>query len=864
MTTPTRSRKGSDPHGLDGPIWAEFFSALRLDGVATTAHDHQRLTVVLRASGLWTREELRSVMVALLARRREDTHVIAQCFDTFFPIRERISPSKTDVRTGGSTRPPRSRTGVGRAGSRPVASRNGLRRWEWRKGWRMPRRDEAARVLLAIFFLSLLLVVSPKDDRMPDEVPLLPPPELVLDGLVIEVEHEVNRPKRAEWLRVWSAVVGCLLASLVIISLSRRTPTGGRRVPPWRLARPRRKARFQRWLEDVPWRIQSHIRRLAGVWTRGDRPASTVPQDDRPPAMVGGRAQHALARHALDRVVHAFHRSRGGRGRSLDLDATVDRTCRTAGLPVLVFRRRMVGPAIALLADRDSSLLRFSGVVPATRSALAEPGAEVESASVCLAAWRDPPLPRHVAWARRRPTLVFGEAARLSTESRRTLGRSLARRQWVWVEVRESRLWGRAVSDLEALGVLVFEATDAGIAAALTEGARRGGPARRRVAPFGAAHPAPRVPRARVPVLATARAVDRYLDDAMAWAAACAMVPPPLGMGMAHALRRRFFSNVPSEQLQRLALLPESVAERGGRLIFAPRTRTLLRYWFQVRIDDARQRDILRFILDCFDAVEPPVRSVANHRLWQWQRARVQLDLEPGEALATVARLSRTTLRPAIRAALADLEPPPGVESNDPDPPYPDRGTLRVAPRNAKSPRGLLGGWRLRRLSPLRRSVGRTRWPHDREWVAALAILVIAGRTFWGLGGFVRPEMETVVETRLRNASDDRPPPPDVSPMPPVVTPPPPDVTPPPPDVTAPLPDVTPPPPVVTPPPPGRDSTASQRGPAAGPRRFFAAPARSRGSAAVGAGSAGRSPAGQPHRSRSSSDDSCCWPLFVG
>ncbi|MCP4696701.1 MAG: hypothetical protein GY862_07620, partial [Gammaproteobacteria bacterium] len=145
--------------------------------------------------------------------------------------------------------------------------------------------------------------------------------------------------------------------------------------------------------------------------------------------------------------------------------------------------------------------------------------------------------------------------------------------------------------------------------------------------------------------------IEALLGDALPWAQCCAMLQP-ISLGLADALRRAFFSDLPAERIERLYRLPGNTETANG-LNFSQKALAILRTGFQVRLDDPLQKAVLRFLLDELRKVKPDDEQSPAFLAWEWRLQRVNLELNPDVALQRLIQLSKTPLGAGI---LVELE----------------------------------------------------------------------------------------------------------------------------------------------------------------------------------------------------------------
>jgi len=183
-----------------------------------------------------------------------------------------------------------------------------------------------------------------------------------------------------------------------------------------------------------------------------------------------------------------------------------------------------------------------------------------------------------------------------------------------WIELREPRAWDESSALPAHVGLSVYPASSEGLLQVLrrfmTEQSSRGvllnNPATWRGMP------------AREPSVPLAVHVERLLGDALLWAQDCAMMLPPLSLGLADALRRAFHSRLPPERLERLYALPGTTWNTSG-LQFTQPVLAVLRRGFVVRRSEAQQKAVLEFLLRQIQRMEPEDEHSPAHLAWEWR-----------------------------------------------------------------------------------------------------------------------------------------------------------------------------------------------------------------------------------------------------
>ncbi len=330
--------------------------------------------------------------------------------------------------------------------------------------------------------------------------------------------------------------------------------------------------------------------------------------------------------------------------RPVSLAASVQQAARQGGLLTRPSPRLAAFPALLILCDSQSLSLRLQGQAQLLAAGLRRCGLHVQS--LAFAQVPDPALLR--AWSApdsTTPVLVFGDSRACQGAKARRALQALAR--WprlVWLEACDPLAWGRELAELARAGLALESASDGLFAAvqALYAGPRP--PSQARYLAWQ------RHGQARLPVR-----IERILGKALVWAQACAMLPPPLGLGLAEALRQRLFPRLSAQRsLERLLSLPEVKADTHG-LIFSPTLLAVLRSGFG-RQNPKLQTEVLAFWREQIEAAAPSADDRLAYLEWRWYRARLLLEQQPDEALRELETLAADPrLGPGLRGDLARL-----------------------------------------------------------------------------------------------------------------------------------------------------------------------------------------------------------------
>lgn len=230
--------------------------------------------------------------------------------------------------------------------------------------------------------------------------------------------------------------------------------------------------------------------------------------------------------------------------------------------------------------------------------------------------------------------------------------------QWdqvAWMELREKRAWDESTTLPAHFGLPIYPASVDGLLQAIGNFLSEYGSRQNEL--IEAALQARGLPVQIGDNLAAY--VEILLGDALPWAQSCAMLQP-VSLGLADALRCRFFDDLPPERIERLFTLPKTISTTNG-LHFAKPIIAVLRTGFSVHFCETEQEQILQFILDKLKKAEPEDKQSPAHLAWEWRWQRVYLEVEPDKALQRLAELAGegSPLQKAIQVELENTAPPP-------------------------------------------------------------------------------------------------------------------------------------------------------------------------------------------------------------
>lgn len=631
---------------------AGFLASLSDLGIRATLDDYRRIALALRAEGPWTVSQLRSVLSSLLVRDREQAAAFRKRFDDCFALsredQARFSGVDVDralAELRGLAEEPRSGPIRWRlpepwkapAKQRPIRTRTHRRRWRW--------TALAALVLAAALGLQEGRPPEPEEDASTG-----PPPPVERQTTSQAVSRGATR--------VYPYAPVLVLKGIL-------PPQGP---PAW-----------------IDLRLLGVAALAYGWWfwrwfaaSRGGPVPTTDADDSRPrlfrPGSVGGAPAPRLDRQTLDRLADSlgYFRSEEA-GQDLDAPASVERTVRNGGIPTPVFELRKRVRSVLVLEDLHAEARAWNPIARELARGLDQRGVSVMYATFAgvpdrfrAADGLDRRIEDLEDDRRGYLVLIFSDGKGLGPPEATFALERLARwPQVAWMQLQERRAWDRTVARPALHGLPVFPADREGLLQALAIFTTERAP--RDVLPDTESwrgFPA-------LPVKGSLQAhVEEILGHVLLWAQSCAMVPPPLGLGLADRLRERFHPELPPDRVERLLALPGSRLITGG-LRLDDRVLAVLREGFAQGRDEAGQKAVLDFLLEQIRLAEPADQESLQHQAWEWRLERIRLESDPEPAVERLAILSQGALGETIRADLAKVSAQPG----------PRRLPLRVRPR---------------------------------------------------------------------------------------------------------------------------------------------------------------------------------------
>jgi len=403
-----------------------------------------------------------------------------------------------------------------------------------------------------------------------------------------------------------------------------------------------------------------------GVWLWRSRqfPKETPPDWDRnKPRLfsmgkVGGKPQPRLSHTVLDQLADSidyFYNEQTSK--RLNIKQSIRESMQNF-VPTLIFQPRKQIRTVVILEDALAKPLTWNPIAQELAKGLRERRITVLSGKfygspqqVCTTEGIDYDLKTLSYESNNNLLLIFSDGKSLRYWRDRASFALLSEwEQVAWMELREIRAWDESATLPTRFGLPVYPATADGLIQAiggfLTE-------SRWQNYFSDAAQHASGLPIQIEPDFAVY--LKTLLGDALPWAQCCAMLQP-ISLGLADALRYHFFNRLPPERIERLFALPNTINTVNG-LHFAHSIIAILRQGFLRDFTDAKQEEILQFILDKLKAAEPKDKQSPAHLAWEWRYQRVNLELNPKEALQRLSELAGTPLGQSVRSELENTAP---------------------------------------------------------------------------------------------------------------------------------------------------------------------------------------------------------------
>lgn len=379
---------------------------------------------------------------------------------------------------------------------------------------------------------------------------------------------------------------------------------------------------------------------------------------------IGGEPSARLDRRTLNRLAEALrYQESQDVSETLNIDASVEETGRSGGLPTLVYYRKRKIPTVVIAEDAYAEPTAWNSVARELAEGLRQRGIQtlygkfLESPLHLYASNRTTYNLARFEEQKDNFLLLFFSDSKSFHEHNADALEVLSRWPGVaWMELRERKFWDEHTWRIAVHNIPVFQATPDDLL---------------RVMPQLSTEPPPQKLRSA----ADWRGLNLYaggnlytyveyvLGDALLWAQACAMIQP-VTLGLADRLRLEFQPDIPAERVGRLFALPNTTYNKTG-LSFSTPILSVLRYGFTIRWSEAAQRRILQFILEQIREARPSQTGSLAHLTWQYVYERVRLEVEPDKALRELAALQQTPLRDAIKAEFRRLSLPLSERDRD-------------------------------------------------------------------------------------------------------------------------------------------------------------------------------------------------------
>jgi formylglycine-generating enzyme required for sulfatase activity len=399
------------------------------------------------------------------------------------------------------------------------------------------------------------------------------------------------------------------------------------------------------------------------------------------PSTIGGRPALRLDNETLDQLADSLGYFQSEQvGNTLDVPASIRATADRGGFPILAFERRKQVRSVLILEDTYTEALTWNPIIGELAQGLARRGVPVTHGRFQGVPDRFYDLENNrIVYLedledQRRGylLLIFSDGKGLHYQHDQFTLEALTHWPMVaWMELREPHAWDESSALVARVGIPVYSASCAGLLQVMRRFMTERGSLSTLLKDSATWRGLP----AQESSIPLAVHVERLLGDALLWAQDCAMMLPPLSLGLADALRREFHPHLPPERVERLYALPGTTWNTSG-LQFSQRVLAVLRRGFATRHTEAEQQEaVLKFLLQQIQRAEPEDEHSPAHIAWEWRRERVRLELEPDLAVQRLARFARSPLGEVIRAELKRLVFP---DSQGTDP---DAIPLRLKPR---------------------------------------------------------------------------------------------------------------------------------------------------------------------------------------
>jgi len=598
---------------MNGFPLAPFLCALKSDGIDVGLRDYLCITAVLKADGPWSMAQLKYVLQALLIKDKDLYLLFSKRFEAFFSLAENAVIAVEDIDRAlaelQSLSAPQNRGWVRgfkhRRGILPAISAPEQTFWDDFVGVGYGLAAWLLCVYLVLqFALPQPVIVGPISDAsqrpaVSEVLAKKPLPEdfLPVDEVVITHRQAIG-PIRSDW--VW-----------------------------------------QKWLWVTAVFTLVLIGYLAYL-----RHACRIPKPTAPPCKaekkrlfslrsLGGKVAPLLSGRFLDHFADALGYVQSDvHSHVIHVDYSIQQTVDQGGVPAVVFQRQRQVRRVVILEDRFSqatwnSAARELACGLITRGISVVQGYFENNPGVFTTSEGQQRYIEDFEDQRRACVfLYFSDSQSLASEHAFVLERLSRWPNVAWMELRERARWDSATTWVEGF-LSVYEADEAGLSQALTQFAAETPQVVKRVLPM----------RPFYGRKALAKNVAHSLGDALRWVQACAMMQP-MPLGLADRVRQAFFSTLPAHRVQRMLSLPGTVVNAGG-MCFSRPVLAVLRKGFARRWIASEQQRLLRFLLMQLQQAEPSEdHDAIAYLTWRWHCDRIQLQITPDVALASLCALA--------------------------------------------------------------------------------------------------------------------------------------------------------------------------------------------------------------------------------
>ena len=622
---------------MSTPPLSLFLSSLAAYGIYVSIRDYDRISFVLLTGGTWDLARLRDTLVALLTTGEEEQEIFLNRFNEFFATDLDVDPKLEeidirqvlhDVATVAERAPDsesaRYSESVTTPHSRIAASSQTP---ETPSIW--------SKILLAATMLIALLLIAgsffpflwtSQPEAKPTPIPTVPTrappteatPEVERQRLyenvpVVTVStEEIPVEQRNWWL--YLALLSGAGAGLYYFYVQR-----SRHIP-----------------EDQPV-----------VWNKeGERHF--------PLGIIGGEPAPLFDKDELGELADSMGYFLSEEPSSeLDVITSIQTTMRVGGIPTLKFQRRYSVRSLLILEDEFAESTSWNPIAQQFADGMERRGIEVAHGrffgSTGQFRLKNGPIVRLEDIEDQRHghvMLIFSDGHGVFRHEDKFALEALS--HWpavAWMDLREPRFWNQTAALPTSYNIPLFPATPAGTIQAI----------RRFLTEQGTLIDYTTQAREGTGIPSSDQVyfdayIENLLGDAFPWAQACALFHP-VSSGLADALRIRFYPHLPAERIGRLHILPDTRKTDAG-LYFSANVRRSLRSVFFARCSEDEQEEILRFIQNEIDKLEPEDEESIAHLAWEAARERVHFELAPDEAAERLAMLSDTPVGGSISDSL--------------------------------------------------------------------------------------------------------------------------------------------------------------------------------------------------------------------